>query len=353
MCFAHGQYCIVFWNDIQLAGELEAVAALHHNMLTQVKFRFFHLDIVPAQTVADGGGILLQEGRTLQFSHLCLAFFADDIIFCQEQVAEFAQVGHGGGKTAAALQIEIFRLLTSFADQRVIWVCCGGNAGGVCADWLGDILLAEFAKAHTRYLCHQHLCQGKSVVAVDRVSTRICLEVAFCQVIVNLLVVLFIVLLADMGRGEVFPLSSRQTAGVVQTVAHGNLTIAWVEHGELRQIFADWTVQFHLALLHQLHHRNGAENFGDRAYIISMVESNRIFLLGTVVSQRICGNNLAVNHNCIGYRGILSVQIQRQDFRKSFGHIHLDLSPFFTSFIQNLSFQLCRLPQFLQAVNRF
>ena len=212
---ADGQDGVVFGDDVQLAGELEAVAALHQHALTEVKFRVLHPHVVPAQAKAGGGSVLRQEGSALHPGHLGLAFLADDVVLGQEQVAELAQVGHGGGEAAAALQVEAFGRFARFAHQRIVRVLSGGDAGGVRADRLGDVLFTEFAKVHPRHLGDQHLGQGKAVVAVGGILAGVGLQVALGEVVVDLLIVLLVVRCAHMGGREVFPLGAWQAAGVV------------------------------------------------------------------------------------------------------------------------------------------
>ena len=133
----------------------------------------------------------------------------------EEQVSELAQVGHGGGEAAAALQVEVLGRLARFAHQRIVRVLGGGDAGGVCADRLSDVFFTECAKVHPRHLGDQHLGQGEAVVAVGGILAGVGLQVALGEVVVDLLIVLLVIRLAHMGGREVFPLGAWQAAGVV------------------------------------------------------------------------------------------------------------------------------------------
>ena len=80
-------------------------------------------------------------------------------------------------------------------------------------------------------------------------------------------------------------------------MAQGDLSVSFVGHRKAGEILVHGGVQVDLALLDQLHDRDGAEHLGDGRHVVGAVGGGGLRLSSSGGPQGIGGYDLAVFHD--------------------------------------------------------
>ena len=140
--------------------------------------------------------------------------------------------------------------------------------------------------------------QGIAVVGVDAVGSGVRLEGLGGEPLQQLIRGVTVVVSKEEGAGTG---AAHEAGGVVEEHADGDVLVAGIRHGELRQVGGDRFVQRYLPLLHQVHHENGGVGLADGAHAVEdIVGEGAVFRAG-IGSGAAGEDDLTVLPEGIGY----------------------------------------------------
>ncbi len=183
---------------------------------------------------------------------------------------------------------------------RVIIECYGpaldlpqAHAGIFQAQRLEHPVIKESYIFLAAYPLHDHLRQGKTVIAIDRHGPRVMLEMRAGQCIERLLLHI-VVIFKPEGILALGPVHARD---VVQCHPHGDLPVPVVSHPEFREVVRYRPVKGNLAVIDEEHDRRCHVHLADGADVKERSFIDRDALLPVGHSKSFGIDDLAVDHD--------------------------------------------------------
>ena len=286
----HRRGHIILGDDHQPGVVEDGVAPLGHGLNAAVG-KGVPVDAVPAQAVGDHIlGVLRPNAPGVLVGHGGgNGVRAENPVLTEHRSAEGGQIGGGGVDAAGAVDAHglggegagLVRPVVGLGQQALVEVLAG-EPGVLQPGGLQNGLAHVVVKVHTADRLHHRLGQGEAVVAVDAERAGIGLEGLAGQLLQQ-----------GVGRQGVRVVEQEavgdggagQARRVVEEHAHGDIRIAPVGHGEVRQVGGHRGVQLHLPLVYQLEDGGGGVGLAHRANAVQNVIGEGAVLRAGIISR--------------------------------------------------------------------